>query len=194
MKTTPIVISLIVPASVVCLLTFMQYFNNKESMKMTEGCYCVSLHKGYIFLAVAGLAMSVVIGVGIYLQIDTVTYNVWRNLCGYAGVAALSFIGMGALSHILFHKIKVDGNKITVFRPLRKTFSCSFYDIASVKRRAPNNGYNFEWITVKTYSGKKFMVDNNEIAYDRFVKSLCNKVTRSKLIGFEEDRNFKRHR
>ena len=53
MKITPIVISLIIPASVVCLLTLMQYFNNKESMKMTKGCYCVSLHKGYIFLAVA---------------------------------------------------------------------------------------------------------------------------------------------
>ena len=138
--------------------------------------------------------MTVVLWIGIYSQEHFGPDNMWRKILIDVGLEFLMFLGIGGLSHILFHKIKVDGNKITVFRPLRKTFSCSFYDIAFAKRRAPNNGYNFEWITVKTYSGKKFMVDNNEIAYDRFVKSLCNKVPRSKLIGFEEDRNSKRHR
>ena len=189
-NTTPIVISLIIPASAVFVVSFMQYFSNKESLKMTKGCFCVSLHKGYIFLAVAEMAMMSVIWVGTYLQQHSFTDNMWGRLLVDVASAALVFLGIGGTIHILFHKIKVEGNRITVFRPLRKTFSCSFYDIESVKKRDPKNQYNIAKITVKTYSGKKFSFDSTEIAYDRFVKALCNKVSRSKLIGFE-DSDFK---
>ena len=194
MKLTPILISLIIPASVVFVVSFMQYFSHKESLKMTKGSFCVSLHKGYVFIAVAEIAMMTVIWVGTYLQQNIVTDNMWGRLLMDVAMAALVFLGIGGTIHILFHKIKVEGNRITVFRPLRKTFSCSFSDIESVKKRNPKNQYNIAKITVRTYSGKKFSFDSTEIAYDRFEKSLCNKVIRSKLIGFDEDSNFNHSR
>ena len=194
MKITPLVVSLIIPASVVLVCSLMQYFNDKKSLKMTKGNYCVSFHKGYLFLAVAYFAMITVVWVGVYSQEHFGPHNLWKKVLTDVTMTALTVVGIGAIIQILFHKTKVDGNKITVLRPFRKTFSCTFYDIASVKKRNPKNQYNIEKITVKTYSGKKFSVDNREIAYDRFVKSLCNKVTRSKLIGFEEISNFTRHK
>ena len=184
--------ALITPTVIVFFLALIRYFSEKESQKMTNRSFCVRSHKSFSLVSVAWLAMSTCIYIG--LQSDkTYLSNVTFRYGMDAFLAMMFFLSIYLIIFVFMHKIVVNGNVITVFYVFRRHRTFSFNDIVRVKRKVVGHRWQVEKFIVETSGGKKFSFESTEIAYDRFVKALCNKVIRSKLIGFE-DSDFRHSR
>ena len=178
MKITAIVIALLVPASVNFIFALIRYFSDKESRKMTTRSFCVRLNKGVALIGVIEVALVTVIFCGL---LSEPTYLLPKEIM-YVFLSIMAYIGMYLIFYTLAHKIVVSGNQIVIFSPFKRRRVFSFDDIIFAKRKIVGRG---EKIIVELSGGKKFTIENIEISYDRFIKVLHNKVSRSKLSGFD---------
>ncbi|WP_141720221.1 DUF6560 family protein [Massilioclostridium coli] len=94
------------------------------------------------------------------------------------------WLGIYLILKTLAWKVVIKGEKITVFSFFKKPYSFTFSEISSVVRQVKQNQVNSERIVIKTITGKKLIVENMEISYNRFAKKIQMQVKKEKLIGF----------
>lgn len=97
-----------------------------------------------------------------------------------------TMFGMGAYLVIkaLRFKVVIDKDIIEVTPILSKTYSFTFDDIVFVERQTKKNKTKSERIIVKTKSGKRLIVENAEVSYERFLRRIKLKVDSNLLKGF----------
>ena len=64
---------------------------------------------------------------------------------------------------------------------MRKEYSFTFDEIVSVVRQVKKNKVKSERLIIKTCAGKKLIVENAEISYDRFKKVIISKDSEPEL-------------
>lgn len=103
-----------------------------------------------------------------------------------SGIVLFFWFGTYILIEARTSKTVIYYGIITVYRPFRRTFSFSFSDIISVKRKVTKLYYvTDEKIIVSTKSGMKMSVGSLEMQYDRLCRLIKTNVPNELLIGFD---------
>ena len=81
-------------------------------------------------------------------------------------------------------KIVINKNIIKVTPVLSKNYCFTFQEIIFAERQIKNNKTNSERIILKTRYGKKLIVENTEVSYERFLRRITSEVNSRFLKGF----------
>ncbi len=162
--------SCLVPFCVVGVLTIIERTKKKHSKRMTDDKFVVSPP---LIASTIGILLMIVLTVVILIQ----TF-LQEEIPHYSFYIIFSLFEWMAVCLIVmpYFKVVVKGNEITVYPIIRKSYSCTFDDIVSVKRYGnPEVSNAGERLVIKISSGKKFAIESPYISYNRFEKKLIEK-------------------
>lgn len=115
----------------------------------------------------------------------------WANIFILAVIVLYFYMGLYLIAVRLSNKVVFYCDTITVYRPLKKTFSFTFADIALVNVKKKQYYYHCqETLTITTKNGKSFTVDTIEEQAHRFYKLLKAQVSPELLSECEVRRYF----
>ena len=176
MEYGEIVYALLIVIIAVLSFVIIKCLSNKANKKMTDGSFVMSLPKGILVLGVANILITLMILLGvIFFDEDNSLGDILFVFC-FSGT--MLCVSIYLIAKTLLYKIVIEGNEITVYSIIRRTYSINFEEITCAKIRQFGRGG--EGITIATAS-KKFSVDNTFIEYERFVKLIHRKVNRKKI-------------
>ena len=175
-----ILLAIFLPACI--LLVFSAIFKSKDKLSKTisDECFTVSIPSIVLVIGVLCAVMSVAVLLGFTFFSKEIPHFLF-----YCVFGLFFWLGMYLILKTLVFKVIVKGEKITVFSPLKKSYSFTFAQISSAVRQVKKNQINSERIVIKTMTGKKLIVESSEIFYDKFLKKIKLKVKKENLFGFE---------
>ncbi len=169
-----------IPAAVSLAFSMIQKATVKCSKTVTNKSFVVM--NSYIMTAIGALdAIACVI----VLLAFTFTSEELPHLVFYIVFGLFFWFGIYIVVETLCFKVIVKNKTITVCKKFRKPFTFTFDDIVFAVRKVSRNRYKTEKIEIKTNSGKKVTVENNEISYYRLMNRIKEEVNAKFLHGFE---------
>lgn len=153
--------------------------NKKKGTRFTDRKFVVSLPKTISYLGFLNLVPSIAIMVACVL--DNTANNHLAGIC-VIGVYILFAIYLIILP--ISKRVYINETKITVRSAFRKSYSFQFSDIATAECQLKNNRVKSERIVIVTTTGKRIIIENAYISYNRFLKRVMEEVPSDRLTGF----------
>lgn len=170
--------------SVPLLVKSLHAFARKESKKAEKNKFTVYIPNLCAMIGVVGIVVF-----GAFILFSPI---IWSDENGHFMIIFYIVFGAGVLSGVYLiikamrFRIVVDGERITVYPLLSKTYTFTFDDINTVVRQTKKRYEGHaERIIIRTKQGKKVIAENSFIAYFKLVDKIKGCVDSSKLTGFE---------
>ena len=173
-----LVIALLGVPLLTLLFSYLQTDRRKQEGKMTEQSFIITIPKGYTPIFALCAIVCVVFVVVPFFQGEK------PNPVILLFVVPFFWLCIYTVIRVLCTKIVVEGDQLTVSRALRKTFTCTFADLASAKREVKYARVPMERVVVRTKDGKKFIAENSYAGYPFLRQRLKEELPREALEGF----------
>lgn len=171
--------AILIPPGIMLIFSLLGKEKSKKSKKMTDDNFAVMIPNIAIIVGTLLVIEALALLLGFtFLSAER------PHFIFYLFVGLFLWFGIYLIIRTISFKVVVKKEKITVFSFLRKEYSFTFDEIVSVVRQVKKNKVKSERLIIKTCAGKKLIVENAEISYDRFKKVIISKVKREILIGF----------
>ena len=151
----------------------------KTNSKISDETFTVMLPPAVSVVGAACALLSLTVLLGFSLGSAQQPHFVF-----YVVFGLFFWIGSYLFLKALKFRVTVTGEEITVSPLFFKSYTFAFDEIVSVVRQVKINQTRSERIVIKTSSEKKFVVENAEIGYARFLQKITQKVDKEILFGF----------
>ncbi len=175
-----ILTAIFVPACSILVLLEIKKTNRKTSKTMSDAHFIITIPKFVLIVGMACAVASIVVLLCFTFFSEEIPHTIF-----YITFGLFFWLGMYLVLKTLKFKVIVKGKEITVYSIFKKTYVFTFDEIISAVRQVKENQAKSERIVLKTKSGKKLIVENTEISYEKFLQKIKMEVKSEYLFGFE---------